>query len=102
MRIRLRALRRVGKSADILAANPLAWGYLYQGSPRLLALIGSQPFLRGHTAPLVAYVINQGVAEIFLWYYEGELLAIISPTTGISMSISNGLRRGEGPRHTYR
>jgi hypothetical protein len=53
--------------------NPLAWGYLYQGSPRLLALIGRQPFLRGHTAPLVAYVINGAVAEILIRFYHNEL-----------------------------
>ena len=28
-----------------------AWGYLYQGSPRLPCNGGSTPFLRGHTAP---------------------------------------------------
>ena len=27
--------------------NPLAWGYLYQGSPRLLALIGRELFHKG-------------------------------------------------------
>ncbi len=53
--------------------NPLAWGYLYQGSPRLLALIGRESFLRGHTAPLVSYVINGGVAEILIRFYEREL-----------------------------
>ena len=52
--------------------NPLAWGYLYQGSPRLLALIGDEPFLRGHTAPLVSYVINGSVAEILMRFYERE------------------------------
>src|SRR5215471_3510097 len=35
--------------------NVQAWGYLYQGSPRLLALVGPQRFLRGRTAPLVCY-----------------------------------------------
>src|SRR5262245_59728265 len=33
--------------------NERAWGYLYQGSPRLLAVVGSRRFLRGHTSPLV-------------------------------------------------
>jgi hypothetical protein len=59
--------------------NPLAWGYLYQGSPRLLALIGNEPFLRGHAAPLVSYVINQNVAKILIRFYEHEL-TIYSPT----------------------
>jgi hypothetical protein len=54
--------------------NPLAWGYLYQGSPRLLALIGSEPFLRGHVTPLVAYVINGAVAEILIRFYHNELI----------------------------
>jgi len=49
----------------------LAWGYLYQGSPRLLAW--QRPFLRGHCAPLVAYVINSSVAEVFLKFYEHEI-----------------------------
>ena len=53
--------------------NALAWAYLYQGSPRILAAIGKRPFLRGHTAPLVAYVINAKVAEIFLRFYDHEL-----------------------------
>lgn len=53
--------------------NPLAWAYLYQGSPRILAVIGKRPFLRGHTAPLVAYVINAKVAEILLRFYDYEL-----------------------------
>ena len=50
----------------------LAWGYLYQGSPRLL-WISPDGFLRGHTAPLVAYVINSAVAEIFLKFFDHEL-----------------------------
>lgn len=52
--------------------NHLAWGYLYQGSPRLLALVGQEPFLRGHTAPLVAYVINKPVAEILIRFYHDQ------------------------------
>lgn len=59
--------------------NPLAWGYLYQGSPRLLALIGKEPFLRGHTAPLVSYVINAAVAEILIQFYHREL-TLFNPT----------------------
>jgi hypothetical protein len=58
--------------------NPLAWAYLYQGSPRILAAIGERPFLRAHTAPLVAYVINARVAEIFLRFYDHEL-SLYSP-----------------------
>jgi len=49
-----------------------AWGYLYQGSPRLLSLVGSNVFLRGHCAPLVAYVINSSVAKVLLDFYEEE------------------------------
>ena len=49
-----------------------AWGYLYQGSPRLLALEGQRPFLRGHTAPLVSYVINRNVASLMLTFFEIE------------------------------
>jgi len=41
-----------------------AWGYLYQGSPRLMGLIGPERYLRGHTAPLVAYVVNAHVASV--------------------------------------
>jgi hypothetical protein len=54
-------------------ANPLAWGYLYQGSPRLLAIVGPQGFLRGHCAPLVAYVVNRQVAEHMLRFFEGKI-----------------------------
>jgi hypothetical protein len=53
--------------------NPLAWGYLYQGSPRLLNLVGATVFLRGHCAPLVSYVINQLVAKIMLRFFEHEI-----------------------------
>jgi hypothetical protein len=52
--------------------NDCAWGYLYQGSPRLLAVVGSQRFLRGHTSPLVCYVINKTVAEFMLKFFELE------------------------------
>jgi hypothetical protein len=51
----------------------LAWGYLYQGSPRLLALIGKPPYLRGHCAPLVAYVINSPVAKIFCEFFYNQM-----------------------------
>lgn len=53
--------------------DPRAWGYLYQGSPRLLALVGEEPWLRGHCAPLVAYVINAEVARNLLLFFEYEL-----------------------------
>jgi hypothetical protein len=59
--------------------NPLAWGYLYQGSPRLLSVVGSERFLRGHTSPLVSYVINSSVAEILIRFYREEM-ARHSPT----------------------
>lgn len=53
---------------------PLSWGYLYQGSPRLLAIIENEgrSFLRGHCAPLVAYVIDAQVAKIFLDFFDDE------------------------------
>jgi hypothetical protein len=52
-------------------AKATAWGYLYQGSPRLLALLGKRPtYLRAHTAPLVAYVVNAPVARILLEYFD--------------------------------
>ncbi len=51
--------------------NSRAWGYLYQGSPRLLALSEGQPaYLRVHASPLVAYVVNAPVAKILLDYFE--------------------------------
>jgi hypothetical protein len=50
--------------------NPMAWAYLYTGSPRLLALIGPQRYLRGHCAPLVAYIINRHVAECMLRFSD--------------------------------
>lgn len=53
--------------------NPMAWGYLYQGSPRLLSVIGPSSFLRGHCAPLVSYVINQQVADIMLRYFDHKI-----------------------------
>lgn len=53
--------------------DPLAWGYLYQGSPRLFALIGPERYLRGHCAPLVAYVINAPVARIFCDFFRDEM-----------------------------
>jgi hypothetical protein len=50
--------------------NARAWGYLYQGSPRLLAIVGSQRFLRGHAAPLVCYVVNSKVASLMLMFFD--------------------------------
>jgi hypothetical protein len=52
--------------------NAYAWGYLYQGSPRLLAIIGPQGFLRGHAAPTVCYVVNGTVASLMLKFFEYE------------------------------
>jgi hypothetical protein len=51
----------------------LAWGYLYQGSPRVLALVGPKHWIRGHCAPSVAYVINDSVADIFLRFFDYEM-----------------------------
>lgn len=48
--------------------NPLAWGYLYQGSPRAFARIGD--YLRGHAAPLVAYVVNPDTSKILVDFSE--------------------------------
>jgi hypothetical protein len=53
--------------------KPLAWGYLYQGSPRLLSVVGKERFLRGHCAPTVAYVINSQVAKILLRFFDHEM-----------------------------
>jgi hypothetical protein len=50
-----------------------AWGYLYQGSPRLLAPVGAERYLRGHCAPLVGYVINSAVARILNRFYDVEM-----------------------------
>jgi hypothetical protein len=50
-----------------------AWGYLYQGSPRLLSPVGPERYLRGHTAPLVGYVINSAVARILNRFYDHEM-----------------------------
>ena len=52
--------------------DDLAWGYLYQGSPRILAMVGSKPYLRGHCAPTVAYVVNARVAKILCDFFEYE------------------------------
>jgi hypothetical protein len=52
--------------------NTYSWGYLYQGSPRLLAMLGSEGFLRGHAAPMVCYVVNQTVACLMLQFFENQ------------------------------
>lgn len=52
--------------------NRLAWGYLYQGSPRLLHLDRGTGFLRVHAAPTVAYVINKEVATVLLHFFRNE------------------------------
>ena len=51
--------------------NERAWGYLYQGSPRLLAMSEDRPpYLRAHASVLVAYIVNATVAKILLEYFE--------------------------------
>jgi hypothetical protein len=52
--------------------NPSAWGYLYQGSPRLIATMGPQKFLRGHAAPTVCYVVNSTVASLMLRFFDHQ------------------------------
>jgi hypothetical protein len=52
--------------------NSYAWGYLYQGSPRVLAVVGPERYLRGQAAPLVSYVVNATVASLMLKYFEIE------------------------------
>jgi hypothetical protein len=52
--------------------NTCAWGYLYQGSPRLIALVGSQRFLRGHAAPTVCYIVNRTVASLMIKFFDDE------------------------------
>jgi hypothetical protein len=51
--------------------NPLAYGYLYQGSSRLLWVSGSGQ-LRAHVCPTVAYVINASVARLLLEFFDEE------------------------------
>ena len=51
--------------------NARAWGYLYQGSPRLLWLSEGRPaYLRAHASPAVAYVVNATVAGMMLGDFE--------------------------------
>lgn len=53
--------------------EPLAWGYMYQGSPRVIALVGPERYLRGHSAPLVAYVVSAQVARLLCECYASEM-----------------------------
>lgn len=53
--------------------DPLAYGYLYQGSPRIIALT-PQRQLRAHCSPLVAYVINASVAALLLRFADDHVL----------------------------
>ena len=55
------------------ADEPLAWGYMYQGSPRVMALIGPERYLRGHCAPLVAYVVSPQVAKLLCECFDFEM-----------------------------
>jgi len=54
-------------------ADPLAFGYLYVGSPRLLALVGDRRYLRAHSSPLVGYVVNAAVARILCDFFRDEI-----------------------------
>lgn len=54
-------------------SDPLAFGYLYVGSPRLLALVGDRRYLRAHSVPLVGYVVNAAVARIFCDFFGEEI-----------------------------
>lgn len=54
-------------------SDPLAFGYLYVGSPRILALIGEKPYLRVHSSPLVAYVVNAAVARVLCEFFEDQV-----------------------------
>ncbi|CAN5829224.1 hypothetical protein BH11PSE3_BH11PSE3_18530 [soil metagenome] len=54
-------------------SDPLAFGYLYAGSPRLLALVSDKPYLRAHCSPLVSYVVNAAVARILCDFFRDEI-----------------------------
>lgn len=54
-------------------SDPLGWGYLYAGSPRLLALVGKSGYLRAHCSPLVGYVVNAAIARILLDFFRTEI-----------------------------
>jgi hypothetical protein len=53
--------------------NPMAYGYLYQGAPRLLAILGPEQYLRGHATSVCSYVINSRVAECLLRFFDREI-----------------------------
>jgi hypothetical protein len=55
--------------------DPMAWGYLYQGSPRILALVGPEKYVRCHTSPLVAYVVSARVAKVMCEWFDAEMAA---------------------------
>jgi hypothetical protein len=50
--------------------DPLAFGYLYQCSPRVLAF--KHRFIRVHCAGLVGYVVNKSVALLLLDFFEDQ------------------------------
>lgn len=50
--------------------DPTAWGYLYTGSPRLIAILGKESFLRVQMATTVAYVVNAKVASILIEFFK--------------------------------
>lgn len=54
-------------------SDPMGWGYLYAGSPRLLALVGESKYLRAHCSPLVSYVLNAAIARILLDFFRAEI-----------------------------
>lgn len=54
-------------------SDPMGWGYLYAGSPRLLALVGENKYLRAHCSPLVGYVVNAAIARILLDFFQDEI-----------------------------
>jgi hypothetical protein len=51
--------------------DPLAFGYLYQSSPRVLAF--KDGFTRVHCAGTVCYIVNNSVASLLLDFFEDEL-----------------------------
>ncbi|GEP56558.1 hypothetical protein [Reyranella soli] len=54
-------------------SDPMGWGYLYAGSPRLLALVGERRYLRAHCSPLVSYVVNPAIARILCNFFQSEI-----------------------------
>jgi hypothetical protein len=53
--------------------NPMAYGYLYQGAPRLLAILGREQYLRGHATSVCSYVVNSEVAACLLRFFDREI-----------------------------